>query len=475
MKEIGDRICHYKDDGTLKSDLTIIDRKIKQVERFDKRTNMFSLRNEKYYKYRCNVCNWDEGWIHEYNLKKRGCACCRGLVVVKGINDLATIHPELIKYFNNKEDAYKLSRGSSKRVQFKCPLCGSLKLMPLNNLVTQGFVCDYCNSLGAKHPEILPYIKDKNDAFKFYAYSHKKITCKCIICGKEDTRRVYQLNMQGYKCNNCSDYVKYPEKFMSSLLDQLEIKYIKQLSSKTFAWCSSYLYDFYVPEFNMIIETHGKQHYEDGGFWYRTLEEERENDNLKEHKAIENGIENYIVIDCRYSDTEWIKDSILDSNLLSILKIKDVETINWEQCNIDAIYSNELKDICDYWNEHKNITTTQMSKIFGTSRERVLRYLTNGSELGLCTYNGNEERIKTTRKNGHSTGKVIDVFQNDKYLFTYKSIRDLEKHSIDLLGTSLSATCISRVCRGEQKQHKGFVFRYSENKSNIVDLFETEE
>lgn len=473
--EIGDRIIDYKDDGSLKRDLTIIDKEIRQREVFDKRRNKFILRNEKHYKYHCNICNWENGLIEEYNLNKGGCACCRGLVVVKGINDLATVYPELIKYFDNTEDAYKISKGSSKKVKLKCPTCGKLKPMVLSNLVLQGFVCDYCNSLGVKHPELLSYIKNPEDAFNIYAYSHKKIECKCIICGKEDNRRVDHLSMHGFKCNNCSDYVKYPEKFMSSLLYQLNVEYIKQLSNKTFMWCDGHLYDFYIPKFNMIIETHGKQHYEDGGFWYRTLAEEQENDRIKEEKAIANGIENYIVIDCRYSNMEWIQESIFDSNLLSILHIKDINSINWEQCNIDAIYSNELKDMCDYWNHHKNITTTQIAKVFNTSRERVLRYLTNGAELGLCNYDGHQERVKTTRKNGHSSGKVIDVFKDDEYLFSYKSMRNLEIHSVELLGVQLYASCISRVCRGKQKQYKGFVFKYSNNTDNIIDLFEMEE
>ena len=47
----------------------------------------------------------------------------------------------------------------------------------------------------------------------------------------------------------------------------------------------------------------------------RTLEEEQENDELKKSLAIKNGIKDYLVIDCRESEMEFIKSNILKSQL----------------------------------------------------------------------------------------------------------------------------------------------------------------
>ena len=49
--KIGDEI---KDEGR---DITIIDREYRE------RNTDGKYRNDKWYKYRCNKCGWDEGWI----------------------------------------------------------------------------------------------------------------------------------------------------------------------------------------------------------------------------------------------------------------------------------------------------------------------------------------------------------------------------------------------------------------------------
>ena len=122
----------FKDD---KRNLTIIAREYKK----DKKGKQL-----KYYKYKCNNCNFECGqywnsktkcyeneyWISEYSLiKGSGCACCSDSpqIVVKGINDIATTNPELAKYFVNKEDTYKYNKSSNKKVLTKCPNCGYIK------------------------------------------------------------------------------------------------------------------------------------------------------------------------------------------------------------------------------------------------------------------------------------------------------------------------------------------------------------
>ena len=61
-----------------------------------------------------------------------------------------------------------------------------------------------------------------------------------------------------------------------------------------------YLYDFYIKSSNIIIETHGSQHYEEHGFSKLsgiTLDQQQKRDKEKEDFAKQQGI-NYIIIDC---------------------------------------------------------------------------------------------------------------------------------------------------------------------------------
>ena len=109
----------FKDD---KRDLTIIDREYRG--------------RYKYYKYKCNKCSCDEGWIEESSLLnlKTGCSCCYGRTVEKGINDISTTNPEMVKYFVNIEDAYTHTYCSNDKVLMKCPNCNNEKINIISTL-----------------------------------------------------------------------------------------------------------------------------------------------------------------------------------------------------------------------------------------------------------------------------------------------------------------------------------------------------
>ncbi len=82
------------------------------------------------YNYKCLKCGYI-GKTSEAHLKdNRGicpvcCIPCRK--VVRGINDIATTHPYLTKYFVNIEDIYKYSYSSNKKILMMCPDCGYKK------------------------------------------------------------------------------------------------------------------------------------------------------------------------------------------------------------------------------------------------------------------------------------------------------------------------------------------------------------
>lgn len=290
--KIGENIINEK------SDLTIIDCGYKDKMLKGK---MYKL---KAYKYKCNKCGFDCGehyntktkefkaefWILEDGLKNgNGCACCSSssAVIVKGINDIETVNPEMAKYILNKEDLYKYKQSTKDKVYIKCPECGYIRKMPLNNIYTRGF-----------------------------------------------------------KCNHCSDGISYPEKITMRILDDLKLKYITQLNKSIFKWCKNYKYDFYLPDYNMIIETHGIQHYiQTNRKCARTLREEQENDKLKRELALTNGIEHYIEIDCRESDMKYIKNSILNSKLNELF---DLSKVDWSKCDMLSNKSIMIEIINNY-------------------------------------------------------------------------------------------------------------------------------
>lgn len=317
----------FKDE---KRDLTIINREYRETNIKRKGKNSY-IQNQKWYKYKCNICGYDEGWIEENKLISTiGCACCSNQVIVKGINDIATTNPEMVKYFVNIEDAYTHS---------------------------------YC--------------------------SNKKVWFKCLDCDFKKEMKISDFYKSGFRCKVCGDGVSYPEKVMINLLKELEINFKTQLSKTTFKWCKDYYYDFYF-EYNdeeYIVETHGLQHYEENTNFKMSLEEQQINDENKKELAIHNGVklENYIVVDCRYSNIDFIKNSILNSMLN---KTFDLDNINWKEIN-EQSQKSLVKKVCDYWYIHNEIngeclTVPNISKTFNLSTSTIYRYLRTGENLGWC-------------------------------------------------------------------------------------------
>lgn len=306
--------------------------------------------------YKCKQCG-KEKFITTGNFKRRETVCdngCHGVgknktFVLKGINDIATTHPHLVKYFVNKEDTLILKGKSSKIVKLHCPVCGFEKEQIVSNLTTKGF-----------------------------------------------------------SCPSCSNSVSYPERFVATLLNALRIDYKTQASSSVFDWCGRKRYDFYIPSLSMIIETHGRQHYEEvATFGDRTAEEERKNDAHKKELALTNGIKYYIELDCRNSDFIYLRDTILSSDLA---KIFNLEMIIWEELRKDVITNDQhdkIRECCEFYNSNKNTMGIRaMAKEKDMSPTTFRKILLDGAKLGLTDYNGKStKRVKATSK---ITGETVE-------------------------------------------------------------------
>lgn len=274
----------------------------------------------KMYGYTCNKCGWDEGWISEGNLNRGdGCSCCSGHTVVEHINSMWKTDYWMIGLGVSEEDAKTHTKSSNKKIEVTCPDCGRKKSVIINNI-----------------------------------YKRKSICCAC------------------------GDGLSYPEKFMNSVLSQLGVEFEIQYSPE---WIRPKRYDFYLPDFNMIIETHGKQHYEDCS-WCK-CEDVQDNDKYKRDVALDNKVSEYIEIDCRESDIDWIKNSILNSKLNDIF---DMSKIDWTTCEEFAL-SNLVKEVCNYWkNKEEWETDKDLVNIFGLNKATIIKYLKKGTKLEWCIY-----------------------------------------------------------------------------------------
>lgn len=371
-----------------KRDFIILDRK------YDKRKRKNGFEYIHMYLIRCNKCGADL-WIPVSSIKNDDykCSCCNNKVLIKGINDVTTTDPWMIPYFQGGEkEASKYSHGSHKKIYPKCPYC--------NKVSTKEYSVDY----------------------------------------------IYRNN--GFSCV-CSDHIKYPEKILMSILDQLNVNYIRQLTCTTFDWTGRYMYDFYLYEYNAIIETHGNQHYSTSTFSFkggRTYLEEIENDKNKEKLALRNNISSYIVLDCRKSNIKWIKESVMTSILPNMLNFSEND-INWEKCEEFAMNSLMI-EVIDYYN-NTNKSPSQIAESFEIGYYAVKNYLQRGNQLGLCHY-------ETYGDAKYVHCKPIRCIENG---FEYLGVRECRDNSIKDFGVKFKETNIGKAAKTGKAYH-GFHFEY---------------
>lgn len=364
-------------------DLTIIEREFRK----DKDNT-----NRKYYKYHCNKCG-NEEWVYEGNLilNKRKCGACTNPPknIVLGINTIWDTDRWMCDLGVSEEDAKKYTSQSNKRIEVECPDCGKKRSVIIANI-----------------------------------YKNKTIFCAC------------------------GDKRKYPEKVMISVLDKIGVEYIKEYSPE---WIGNKRYDFYIKDLNMIIETHGEQHYSKAtGFKSlggRTLKEEQSNDKYKRETALANGIKYYIELDCSESNMNYIKNSILNSELN---KLFDLSKVNWLEC-AEFANKNIVKEACEYWNKKReDETTSDVGTVFGLSRETIINYLKKGTKLDWCNYNPKEKCRKCR--------KIVVKKENKKWVFdSVKQLIDISKKTFNV---EFKRTGVVNSCLHEDKLYKGFKFSY---------------
>jgi len=292
---------------------------------------------------KCLKCNGEWNPVAQTLLAGYGCPYCSNQKILIGFNDMWTTNPELAKLLANSEDGYKYFQGSNKKIDFKCPNCGSV-------------------------------IKNKS---------------------------ISNVRTHGLSCNKCSDGISYPNKFMYNILTQLKINFTPEYCPK---WIKSKRYDFYFKLNNReyIIEMDGGM----GHGNYNTLskmtaEESVALDIYKEELAIQHNIK-VIRIDCIQSNLNYIKNNILNSELNNILNLNDLD---WNVCN-ELSLNSFVKIACDLWNTNQ-YTIKDISNMMKLTTSTIVRYLKTGTEIGWCYYNSNDEKIKNIKNNAILNSKKI--------------------------------------------------------------------
>ncbi len=247
------------------------------------------------------------------------------------------------------------------------------------------------------------------------------------------------------QCPNCGDGISYPEKFFRALFEQQNIEYIYQFSCSTAKWCGGYRYDFYLPKTNWIIEAFGAQHFTDA---WQSKEETQLNDIAKKETALRNGISKYIIIDCRISDSEYIKNQIMNSDLKQIIS----NTIDWRKCDLYAQKSIYIK-LIDSFNSGASVEDAiKKYRVSDSQFERVIKWgiKNNLVERDYYKYTHQRRSNATAARNK----KSVKCVETD---IIYPSAKDAE---IQMHPERSSRGNIAYCARGESKTAYGYHWTY---------------
>lgn len=365
----------------------------KRVQR--KNGNRVSM--TKAYSYKCLECGFIGDKMESTLKRNSGCPCCNRKVVVENINSIVANKEThwMIEYFvNGYDDAKKYTRASDNKVIMKCPHCGTLTNKPIR-------IADL--------------------------YKRQSIGCLC------------------------NSGISYPERVGRILFPMIDSQCKYQYTPQ---WGNGKKYDFYLPQFNMIVELHGSQHYNPRGYMDKNISK---NDLYKKELAKSNGVDLYYEIDCRESSESWIKNSLMT-----------IKEIDWNLINFNNIFieseKNIVKDVCLYYADNQQTTIKDICNKFNLSTYAIYSYLKKGEYYGWCVYDINErlskQRKELITKNNPNPQKAIYVIKNDKILREYNSLAECVQKSKNDFGVNFVGSCISRVCNNQRKSYLGYVFKY---------------
>lgn len=225
-----------------------------------------------------------DGYIWNADPRKlyRGvqCAVCSNRKVIEGINDINTTRPDLVQYFKNKNEATHYTSGSEKIIDVICPECGYEDTIKIENLSRFGFSCNGCyeKKYGRKRVPygywnkntMQQYLNENRSGYKLLdiktqsddGSSILKVFVKCPNEKHPPYWAYWQNITSSYMCFLC-----YIESSMSKgerAAEQVFKKYnYTYETQKRFDDCRDKYtlpFDFYLSDYNLIIEIMGEQH-----------------------------------------------------------------------------------------------------------------------------------------------------------------------------------------------------------------------
>ena len=289
------------------------------------------------------------------------------------------------------------------------------------------------NDIATVAPWMVPWLKDQSIAYTHTVTSKHLVDWICPNCGLDVCNKTIS-NCYHYKkvtCPYCSDGVSYPERYVANLLKSIDIRFDFQ---REFGWSDGRFYDFYIPSLNMIIETHGKQHYTNT--WSTGVDQKqkmtiRENDAYKCMLAEKHGISHYVVLDCQCSDDEYIQQSVFNSELSTLF---DLSSVDWNNISMKSLKSVFIQAIDMF---RSNADGFDIFNELPISAYTLNRYVKRAKKMGLLSSD-----FKCPIPWNHSSVKKSKVDTDSRFTYmVYEQAINIGTNKISLTKNDIETAC----------------------------------
>lgn len=265
-------------------------------------------------KCRCKIC--DTVWEASGNalLSGTGCPHCAA------VNKCLKSHDDFVQDLASINNFIKVIgeyKGSKSRIKCQCLDCNKIfethprdllrghlgHRCPVNHQVRNKSPQQFLKELQAVNSEIL-LLED-------YVSVDNKILCRCKKCGFEWSANPSDL-LNGHGCRNCN--VSRGENAIQMYAREHNIEYVSQYSPSDCFYKLQLHFDVYFPQYNIIVEFDGRQHFEPITRWggYDAFIDIKKRDEIKNQYCIDKGITMVRIPYWEYKNINKILDTYFD-------------------------------------------------------------------------------------------------------------------------------------------------------------------
>lgn len=250
------------------------------IEWFDDRSpHNYSSSSHVKVKWKCKVCQyiWQACIYNRTGPNQSGCPQCKHFDPTK---TLETLHPHLLSNWHptkNIKEMRHYMAASHEKVWWICNE-GHEFVSTISNITYLDHWCPYCSGrlpsdtnrldLYADPLILSEFCEDKTGlpTSAFTVASSKLVYWNCP-CGNIYQAKIVNRTVHGTGCPKC--IASGPEQLILKYLDEKHINYVFQYTVKELIGVKGGMlrFDFYLKDYNIIIEFDGKQHTKCPDFW----------------------------------------------------------------------------------------------------------------------------------------------------------------------------------------------------------------